>query len=276
MFKKIILSLIIISSIFLTGCTSKKEKTDLLSVIKKRGELIVGVSYDSKPFGFVENGKLQGYDVDMAHLIAKRILGNEKLVKFVEVTPSDRISKLCSGEVDMLAATMTITPQRLEVIDFSIPYFYAGQAIMIRKGTSIKTVGDLNGRRVIIILGTTGEKNLRYFAPEAILQGYKSYQAGFNGMLNRKAEALTTDDAIIAGFIMDHPEFMMLPQRYTQEGYGIAFRKDAESKTLKYEVNSAIAELRKKGYLNHLKATWLPAPSDNLKNKPTPQQGPSD
>ncbi len=276
MLKKIILSLIIISSILLTGCTSKKEKTDLLSVIKKRGELIVGVSYDSKPFGFVENGKLQGYDVDMAHLIAKRILGNEKLVKFVEVTPSDRISKLCSGEVDMLAATMTITPQRLEVVDFSIPYFYAGQAIMIRKGTSIKTVGDLNGRRVIIILGTTGEKNLRYFAPEAILQGYKSYQAGFNGMLNRKAEALTTDDAIIAGFIMDHPEFMMLPQRYTQEGYGIAFRKDAESKTLKYEVNSAIAELRKKGYLNHLKATWLPAPSDNFKNKPTPQQGPSD
>lgn len=276
MLKKIILSLIIISSILLTGCTSKKEKTDLLSVIKKRGELIVGVSYDSKPFGFVENGKLQGYDVDMAHLIAKRILGNEKLVKFVEVTPSDRISKLCSGEVDMLAATMTITPQRLEVVDFSIPYFYAGQAIMIRKGTSIKTVGDLNGRRVIIILGTTGEKNLRYFAPEAILQGYKSYQAGFNGMLNRKAEALTTDDAIIAGFIMDHPEFMMLPQRYTQEGYGIAFRKDAESKTLKYEVNSAIAELRKKGYLNHLKATWLPAQSDNFKNKPTPQQGPSD
>lgn len=276
MLKRIILCLMIISTFALTGCGKKQEKSDLLSTIKKRGELVVGVKFDSKPFGFVENGKLQGYDIDIAHLLAKRILGNEKLVRFVEVTPTNRISMLNSGEVDMLVATMTITPKRLEVVDFSVPYFYAGQAIMIRKGTSIKTVGDLNGRRVIIILGTTGERNLRYFAPEAVLQGYKSYQAGFKGMLNRKAEALTTDDAIIAGFVIDHPEFMMLPQRYTQEGYGIAFRKEAESQSLKHEVNAAIAELRRKGYLNYLKSQWLPASSDNFKNKPKPQEAPAD
>ena len=276
MFKKIILCLMMVSTLVLTGCAKKEEKSDLLTTIKKRGELVVGVKYDSKPFGFVENGKLKGYDIDIAHLMAKRILGNEKLVRFVEVTPSNRISKLNSGEVDMLAATMTITPKRLDVVDFSAPYFYTGQAIMIRKGTAIKTVGDLNGRRVIIILGTTGEGNLRYFAPEAILQGYKSYQDGFNGMLNRKAEALTTDDSIIAGFVMDHPEFMMLPQRYTQEGYGIAFRKEAESQSLKREVNAAIGELRRKGYLNYLKSQWIPASSDNFKNKPKPQQAPAD
>ncbi len=276
MFKKFVSCLIILSTIVLSGCTQKEENKDLLSVIKKRGELVVGVKFDSKPFGFVDNGKLQGYDIDIAHLMAKRILGNEQFVRFVEVTPSNRISKLNSGEVDMLVATMTITPKRLEVVDFSVPYFYTGQAIMIRKGTSIKTVGDLNGRRVIIILGTTGEKNLRYFAPEAILQGYKSYQDGFSGMLNRKAEALSTDDAIIAGFLMDHPEFMMLPQRYTQEGYGIAFRKDAESQSLKHEVNAAISELRRKGYLNYLKAQWMPASSDNFKNKTKPQQAPAD
>lgn len=265
MFKKIILCLMLISTLVLTGCKKNDEKKDLLSVIKKRGELVVGVKYDSKPFGFVENGKLQGYDIDIAHLMAKRILGNERLVRFVEVTPSNRISKLNSGEVDMVAATMTITPKRLEVVDFSIPYFFAGQAIMIRKGTAIKTVGDLNGRRVIIVLGTTGEKNLRYFAPESILQGYKSYQDGFNGMLNRKAEAMTTDDAIIAGFVIDHPEFMMLPQRYTQEGYGIAFRSEPESASLKREVNAAIAELRKKGYLNYLESQWIPSASGKFK-----------
>ena len=70
---------------------------------------------------------------------------------------------------------------------------------------------------------------------------------------------------ILAGFVMDHPEFMLLPQRYTQEGYGVAFRKDAASASLKFEVNNAIAELRKKGHLNQLKAKWLPLASDNLK-----------
>ncbi len=265
MLKKFVLCLLAVSVFVLTGCSKKEEKSDLLATIKKRGELIVGVKYDSKPFGFVENGKLQGYDIDIAHLMAKRLLGNENLVRFVEVTPSNRISKLNSGEVDMLIATLTITPKRLEVVDFSVPYFYTGQAIMIRRGTSIKTVGDLNGRRVIIILGTTGERNLRYFAPEAILQGYKSYQDGFQGMLNRKAEALSTDDAIIAGFVMEHPEFMMLPQRYTQEGYGIAFRKGSETLSLQNEVNLAINELRRKGYLNYLKSQWLPSFSENFK-----------
>ena len=266
MIKKLAICILMLSVFVLTGCTKKdKENNDQLSLIKKRGELIVGVKFDSKPFGFIENGKLQGYDIDIAHLMAKRILGNERLVKFVEVTPSNRISKLNSGEVDMVIATMTITPKRLEVVDFSLPYYYTGQAIMVRKGTAIKKVGDLNGRRVIIVLGTTGEKNLRYFAPEALLQGYKSYQEGFAAFQNRKAEAMTTDDSILAGFVMDHPEFMILPQRYSQDGYGIAFRKGKETKSLQSEVNIAIGELRRKGKLNHLKSIWLPAASDNFK-----------
>ncbi len=267
MIKKILTTLMIASVFVLCGCkkSEQDETKSQLSEIKKRGELIVGVKFDSKPFGFVENGKLQGYDVDIAHLMAKRILGNERLVRFVEVSPSNRISKLNSGEVDMVVATMTITPQRLEVVDFSLPYYYTGQAIMIRKGTSIKKVGDLNGRRVIIVLGTTSEKNLRYFAPEARLQGYKSYQEAFAGFQNNKAEAMTSDDSILAGFVLDHPEFMMLPQRYSQDGYGIAFRKGEESQSLRNEVNLAIGELRQKGRLNQLKMQWMPLSSGNFK-----------
>lgn len=265
--KKFTLFCLLFSILFLTGCTQQQEPQDTLTTIKTRGELIVGVKYDSKPFGFVKDGKLQGYDIDIAHLMAKRILGNEKLVRFVEVNSSNRISKLNSGDVDMVIATMTITPQRQEIVDFSIPYFYAGQAVMIRRGTTVKTIGDLNGRRVIIVLGTTGEKNLRYFAPEAVIQGYKTYQDGFNAFLDRKAEAMTTDDSILAGFVLDHPEFMLLPQRYTQDAYGIALRKELQSETLKTEVNIAIGELRRKGYLNYLKNQWIPAASGNFKLK---------
>ena len=269
MIRKFLTFFIMISLAVLTaGCKNKDntQTNDQLSAIKKRGEIIVGVKFDSKPFGYVENGKLQGYDIDIAHLMAKRILGNEKLVKFVEVTPTNRISKLNSGEIDMIIATMTITPKRLEVVDFSLPYYQAGQAVMVRKGTSIRKIGDLNGRRVIIVLGTTGEKNLRYFAPEAKLQGYKSYKEGFDGFLNRKAEAMSTDDSILAGFVIDHPEFMILPQRYTQEGYGIALRKGEESKALMAEINTAIGELRRKGHLNYLRSRWLPQSGAGFKS----------
>ena len=266
MIKKILICLLMFSTFLVTGCTKKeKDDKDLLSVIKNRGEIVVGVKFDSKPFGFVQDGKLQGYDIDIAHLLAKRILGNEKLVRFVEVNASNRISKLNSGEVDMVIATMSINPKRLEVVDFSLPYYYTGQAIMIRKGTDIKTVGDLNGRRVIVVLGTTGEKNIRYFAPEVILQGYRSYEEGFKAFLNRKAQAMTSDDTILAGFVMDHPEFMILPQRYSQDAYAIAFRKEPQSASLKTEVNLAIGELRRKGHLNYLKSRWMPAASTNFK-----------
>ncbi len=265
MLKKTIICLLMMSVFVLAGCKKQEEKKDTLSEIKKRGELVVGVKYDSKPFGFVEDGKLQGYDIDIAHLIAKRILGNERLVRFVEVNSSDRISKLNSGEVDMVIATMTINPKRAEVVDFSLPYYYTGQAVMVRKGTAIKTVGDLNNRRVIIVLGTTSENNIRYLAPEVILQGYRTYQDGFQAFLDRRAEAMTSDDSILAGFVMDHPEFMILPQRYSQDGYGIAFRKEPQSASLKIEVNNAIGELRRKGHLNYLKGQWIPASSGNFK-----------
>ena len=267
MFKKILSILILVMVAFSTGCEKKQEKKDLLTTIKNRGELVVGVKYDSKPFGFVENGKLQGYDVDVAHLIAKRILGNERLVRFVEVDAANRISKLNSGDVDILIATMTVTPQRKEVVDFSLPYFYAGQAVMIRKGSLIKTIGDLNERRVVIVLGTTSEKNLRYFAPESAIQGYRNYQEAFSAMKDGRAEAMSADDAILAGFIMDNSEFTMLPQRYTQEGYAIAFRKGVENTSLKNEVNGAISELYKKGKLNHLKAQWVPVSSNQFNLK---------
>ena len=267
MIRKILAILILTMAIFFTGCEKKDEKKDLLATIKDRGELIVGVKYDSKPFGFVENGKLQGYDVDVAHLIAKRILGNERLVRFVEVDAANRISKLNSGDVDILIATITVTPQRKEVVDFSLPYFYAGQAVMIRKGSLIKTIGDLNGRRVIIVLGTTSEKNLRYFAPESAIQGYKNYQEAFRAMKDGRAEAMSADDAILAGFLLDNQEFAMLPQRYTQEGYAIAFRKGVESASLKNEVNGAISELHKRGRLNHLKFQWIPTASNQFKMK---------
>ena len=97
MLKKTILCLMMLSVFVLTGCSRHNETSednDTLTQIKKRGELIVGVKYDSKPFGFIKDGKLQGYDIDIAHLMAKRILGNEKLIKFVEVDAQNRISKL--------------------------------------------------------------------------------------------------------------------------------------------------------------------------------------
>lgn len=264
MFKKALICFIILGVTVFAGCKNINKKNDQLSMIKERGRLIVGVKYDSKPFGYVdEKGRLKGYDIELAHMIARQLLGNEKKVSFKQVNHHNRISKLNSGEVDMVIATMTVTPQRNNIVKFSVPYYTTGQAVMVRKTSSIRSIGELNDKKVITILNTTGEKNLRYFAPEAIVQGYRTYDEGFKALQNKLADAMTADEGFLAGYAIDNPSFKILPQRYTNEYYAIAFRKDPSSDNLKNDIDTILLSFRKDGTLNSLKHKWLPVSYTN-------------
>lgn len=122
--KNKILGLLILCLVFVTGCTQKEDSMDTLDKIQQRGKLVVGVKFDTKPFGYLdERGQLVGFDIDLAKYIAKSILGDEDKVEFKQVTPSNRILALNSDKVDMVIATMTITPQRRAIVDFSQPYY---------------------------------------------------------------------------------------------------------------------------------------------------------
>lgn len=83
----------------------------------------------------------------MSKIIAQAILGDENKVEFVPVTATNRIMKLSSGEVDMLIATMSITNQRQQILDFSIPYYIAGQAIMVKTGSKATGIKDFDGKK---------------------------------------------------------------------------------------------------------------------------------
>lgn len=244
--------------ILITGCTKKHDNTDTLDKILQRGKIIVGVKYDTKPFGYMnENQQIVGYDVDLAKYIAKTILGDENKVEFKQVTPSNRILALNSGEVDMIIATMTITNQRKEVIDFSMPYYLAGQAILVPKNSKITSMSDLNGKRVIIIFGSTAENNLRLIAPEANILGFKTYTSGYNALKAGRADAMTSDDTILIGFALADNSMKLLPKRYTKEPYAIGFKKGKSSEKLKTRVNLILEDMRRSGELEQLKAKWI-------------------
>ncbi|OGI22569.1 MAG: hypothetical protein A2287_06050 [Candidatus Melainabacteria bacterium RIFOXYA12_FULL_32_12] len=256
-----ILLLILALSIFtgLAACTQPKYKQDLLERVTQRGKIIVGVKYDSKPFGYIdENQKLQGYDIDLVKEIAKRILGNENAVEFQQVTSSSRIISLTSGTIDLVAATMTINEKRKRVIDFSSPYYIAGQALMVSNNSKIRSVKDLNGKNVIVILGSTAEDNIRMLAPNANILGFRTYTDAFSTLRAKRADALTTDDIIIAGLISEDPNYKMLKERYTKEPYGIGFKKGEETKSFQEAVNMALDSMRNDGTLEKLKRKWMP------------------
>lgn len=256
--KKLLSALIICFCFLLTGCVNKQDNLSALEKIQQRDKIIVGVKYDTKPFGYLdEKQELQGYDIDLAKKIAKYLLGDESKVEFKQVTPSSRILALNSGQIDMAIATMTITPQRKEVVDFSIPYYFAGQSILVPQDSTIKSISDLNGKKVIIVFGSTAEKNVRLNAPDALIRGYKTYTEAYSALKKHRADAITSDDTILIGFAMQDKGLKLLPKRYSKEPYGIAFKKGTASESLKEKVDFVLKDLKEKGELNQLKAKWI-------------------
>lgn len=255
---KLLIILTLCFTFILAGCANQEEKTDTLSLIHKRGKLIVGVKFDTKPFGyFNEKHELVGFDVDLAKTIAKSVLGSEDKVEFVQVTPSSRILALDTNQVDMVIATLSITPQREKMIDFSMPYYIAGQAILVPKNSKISSISDLNGKKVIIIYGSTAENNIRLIAPEAQIIGFRNYLSGYSAIKQGMADAMVADDTILMGMAESDDNMKFLPKRYTKEPYAVGFKKSPESTRLEKKVDFVIKTMLQNGDIARLKAKWV-------------------
>src|SRR3546814_13115186 len=115
-----------------------------------------------------------GFDVDIVRKIAEE---SGVPVEFVAVTSPTRIPMLASGNVDLVAASMTHTKKRDEAIDFSITYYTGGQSLLVKKGSDIRGLDALAGKDVAVQHGTTLEKNLATMAPEANALSFKDYNS---------------------------------------------------------------------------------------------------
>ncbi len=254
--KKIVLALLFLCLIC-CSCGKKTVINDDLTTITQRDRLIVGIRNDAPPFGFKDkNGFTVGYDADLARLIAKGILGDEKKVEFVPVTASNRIMKLNSGEVDCLIATMSITTQRQQFLNFSTPYYMAGQAILVRSSSKATSLRDFTGKKLIIVFGSTSEKNLRSNVPEVTVIGYKTYNDAYNALKNGKADGIVADDTVLLGFSTNDKSVKLLPKRYSKEPYAVVFRKDDASINFTNKVNYIVENLQSTGRLNRLQEKW--------------------
>ncbi len=255
----LIILFLIISAFYLVLFHKTDEFTegDLYSEIIQRGYIKVGINDNSKPFGFYDaKGKIIGYDADLASYIAQYIVKNRNGVKFIPVTPSNRLIKASTGEVDIVISTVTITPQREEIISFSIPYDSAGQALLVRSDSRIKGLQDMSGSSIGVVFGTTAEKNIPRLIPSANIRGYRSYPDVYQALKSGQIEAITSDDTILNRFALDDRSVKLLPRRYSNEPYGIAFKKSESTVRLKEELDSAIKDMQRKNVITRLRKKW--------------------
>ena len=254
--KKIVLALLFLCLIC-CSCGKKSVINDDLTTITQRDRLIVGIRNDAPPFGFKDkNGFTVGYDADLARLIAKGILGDEKKVEFVPLTAYNRIIKINSGEVYCLIETMSINKQRQKFLNFSTPYYMAGQAILVRSSSKATSLRDFTGKKLIIVFGSTSEKNLRSNVPEVTVIGYKTYNDAYNALKNGKADGIVADDTVLLGFSTNDKSVKLLPKRYSKEPYAVVFRKDDASINFTNKVNYIVENLQSTGRLNRLQEKW--------------------
>ena len=205
---------------FPTGSTMRR--------LAERGALTVGTKFDQPLLSALgPDGKPQGFDVEIATIIAAELgIGKEDIV-WVRVVSADRERVVESGTVDLVIATYTITPTRKTAVDFAGPYYTAGQAILVVEGNrDIEGPQDLPGRTVCTTTGSTPADVLRLRYPEAHLRLVSEYTECLEPLRNGQVDAISTDNAILSGLIHQNPgEFEMLGELLTTEPYGIAVRK---------------------------------------------------
>ena len=243
---------------FLILKPDKYENVDMHDAILNNGVIKVGINTDIKPFGFInEKGEVCGFDADLARGVAQYILHDRNAVKFIPVTPNNRLIKLSTGEVDIVIATMTITPQREEIINFSTPYDSAGLAILVNSTSLATTISDLADQNIGVVWGTTAEKNMLSLVPSGHIIGFKTYREAYNALKQGNIVALTSDDTILSGYALEDKSVKLLPKRYTREPYGIGFRKGKGAGKLKEALDGAINNMRQRNELSTLHRKWL-------------------
>ena len=148
-----------------------------LAAVKARGALKIGVKYDNPGFGYLKAGESEptGFEIDLAHEITKRIMGDPSKVQFTQVITSNRIPMVQNGDIDMFIATATITPDRLKQIAFSNVYYSAGESLLVKMNSTIKSYQDLAGKTVCTAKGSTPEQTIHKLVPTAEVQTFDGY-----------------------------------------------------------------------------------------------------
>lgn len=252
------LGLLLLTSLSACGAKSVAEQ-DVLTTDQKTNRITWGVKADTRLFGLenIRTGKLEGFEIDLAKALTKKILGPNGKCTFVPVTSGTRVPLLKNGNIDAIMATMTITPEREKQVDFTHSYFDAGQSLLVKKGSPIKNIQDLNkpGKVILGVSGSNSVKNVAKFAPRARVLQLSDYAQAMTALKSKQGDALTTDNGILYGMAAENPHYEVVGGNFTKEPYGIAVNKNQNR--FRKKLNWALDQVEKDGTYNRLLLKWF-------------------
>jgi len=205
-----------------------------LERINQSGTLTIGTRTGSPPFAYV-NAKNEwvGFSIDLVEELVKPAL-EKKLGKTIKVekkesTPPTRIPLLTSNAVDLISGTMTDTRTRRDSVDFSITFFVTGAQFLVKKGSKIRGIKDIDGKRIAAQQGSTNARIIREKAPKAQLREFPDQPAAFQALLQGQVDAYTNDGIQLAGLkakAANPAQWDIVGDFFSYEPYGMAMRKN--------------------------------------------------
>jgi amino acid ABC transporter substrate-binding protein, PAAT family (TC 3.A.1.3.-) len=238
----------------LAGCTGGSDDSD------DGGNNVInpGTAPGFPPFEYTQDGELVGFDVDLAEAAIER--AGYEVGEWTEIEFDSLIPSLTQGNVDLVAAAMTITEDRQQQIAFTDPYYESDQAVLVREGGDLspESVDDLAGAVVGAQSGTTGQDEVEALVDDGTVAAddvrqYDNYTLGVQDLENGNVDVLIIDIPVAENFA-DGRAVTIAFTIETGEVYGMGMRQDDDRLA---DINDALAEMQEDGTYDELVTEWF-------------------
>ncbi len=261
--QRAILGLGAVAALLAAGSAGWAEAQSTLEAVKKRGRLVAGVKTDFPPFGYVDSGgKNLGFDVDVAHRFARALFNDESQVELVAVTSGNRIPFLQSGKIDIIIATVTVTEERRQVVEFSDPYFLSGSLLLVPKASAVRGLEELAGKTVAVVQGSIQDKDVEQLQPKANRIKFGKVSEAVLAVKGGRADAYAHDDILVLTLAKENPDLKAVGKPFIPRPYGIAVRK-GDLEFIRW-VNAELARMRGDGTYDRLWKKYFADVEGNL------------
>lgn len=228
-----------------------------VGLIRERGRVIVGLDQGSNLFSFRDplSGGLLGFDVDLAHEVARDLFGDPNRLEFRFLSSAEREQALQFGTVDVVIKTMTITCERAKSVAFSTVYYLARQRILVTRDSTVADASGLAGSRVCVVTGSTSLAAMQQAEPDVEILTVPNWGDCLVALQQRQVDAVSTDDTILAGMVAQDANLKIVGPPIEEEPYGIGIRKGDDD--LVRFVNGTLERIRRDGSWDRFYDRWL-------------------
>jgi ABC-type amino acid transport substrate-binding protein len=239
-----------------------------LDKIRKQGTIRLGYTEGAAPFSYAEGGgEPKGYSVELCRAVVDGLAGQLKResikIQWVKLTLQNRIEAVRKKQVDIECGTTTWTLSRQQLVDFSLITFVDGASLLLRAQSEVGQLGDLQGKRIAVISGTTTEPALRAAlarrSVKAELVSIKTRDEGLALLGRNEVEALASDRTALIGVVVlgggSQGSFKLLDQDFSIEQYALMLPRGDHD--FRLAVNRVLARVYRSGEIEKIYARWL-------------------